>query len=87
MNRVQNVVVSTFFWMVAAFVTMSLSGCLKGEFDAPPTGGTDPQIESTQIVSLTEVMAKFYVAGKYTPITLDKYLKAVVVAKQIRQFL
>ncbi len=80
MIRVQNVIVSSFFLVVAAFATISLSGCLKGEFDAPPTGGTDPQIEATQIVSLTEVMSKFYVAGKYTPINLDKYVQAVVVA-------
>jgi len=80
MIRVQNVIVSSFFLVVAAFATISLSGCLKGEFDAPPTGGTDPQIEATQIVSLTEVMSKFYVAGKYTPISLDKYVQAVVVA-------
>ena len=57
-----------------------LSGCLKGEFDTPPTGGSDPEIPAEQIVSLTEVMSKYYVAGKYTAIDLDKYVKAVVVA-------
>jgi hypothetical protein len=58
---------------------LTTSGCLKGEFDAPPIQGSDPNISEDQIVSLTEVMAKF-VSGKYTPIALDKYLKAVIVA-------
>jgi Family of unknown function (DUF5689) len=67
--------------VVLSFSSMFiLSGCLKGEFDTPPTGGSDPEIPAEQIVSLTEVMSKYYVAGKYTAIDLDKYVKAVVVA-------
>jgi hypothetical protein len=54
--------------------------CLKGEFDAPPTGGNDPQVPAEQIISLQEVMAKYYTAGKYTNIDIDKHIKCVVVA-------
>ncbi len=59
---------------------LAISGCLKGDFDQPPTGGVDPAISADKIVTLTEVMNTFYTAGQYTTITLDKYLKAVVVA-------
>lgn len=63
------------------FVTISaIQSCLKGEFDAPPTGGKDPEIPADQIISLQEIMSKYYTAGKYTNIDLDKYIKAVVVA-------
>jgi DNA/RNA endonuclease YhcR with UshA esterase domain len=54
-------------------------GCRKGEFDAPPIQGTDPEIATDQIVSLQDVLAK-YIVGKFTQVAMDKYLKAVVVA-------
>jgi hypothetical protein len=76
----QTVPARYFFYVCFSFIVVGLGGCLKGEFDTPPTGGNDPEIASNQIVSLTEVMATYYIAGKYTPIDLDKYVQAVVVA-------
>ncbi len=65
--------------LVIAFTSMVIAGCVKEDFDAPPSGGVDPDISADQIVSLTDVMAKF-VPTKYTKIGLDKYVKAVIVA-------
>ena len=60
--------------------TALLQACLKGELDTPPTGGNDPQIPADQIISLQEIMSKFYTPGKYTNIDIDKHIKCVVVA-------
>ena len=76
----KSIVIKTFIIALSFSSMFILSGCLKGEFDTPPTGGSDPEIPAEQIVSLTEVMSKYYVAGKYTPIDLEKYIKVVVVA-------
>ena len=76
----KSIVIKTFIVALSFSSLFILSGCLKGEFDTPPTGGSDPEIPADQIVSLTEVMSKYYVAGKYTAIDLDKYVKGVVVA-------
>jgi hypothetical protein len=76
----KSIVIKTFIVALSFSSLFILSGCLKGEFDTPPTGGSDPEIAAEQIVSLTEVMSKYYVAGKYTAIDLDKYVKGVVVA-------
>ncbi len=76
----KSIVIKTFIVALSISSLFILSGCLKGEFDTPPTGGSDPEIPADQIVSLTEVMSKYYVAGKYTAIDLDKYVKGVVVA-------
>ncbi|MBK9735691.1 MAG: choice-of-anchor J domain-containing protein [Saprospiraceae bacterium] len=73
-------IIKKFTFLVLISVSIfALDGCIKGEFDAPPSGGVDPNISADQIVSLTEVMTK-YVAGKFTLLGLDKYMKAVVVA-------
>lgn len=66
------------FSFLAAIITMS--GCLKGDFDSPPTGGVDPDISVDKITTLTEIMSTYYVAGQYTTIPLDKYIKGIVVA-------
>ncbi|MBK7635265.1 MAG: hypothetical protein IPJ13_14020 [Saprospiraceae bacterium] len=60
--------------------TALLQACLKGELDTPPTGGNDPQIPADQIISLQEIMSKFYTPGKYTNIDIDKHIKCVVIA-------
>ena len=67
------------FLSILAISTVMLNGCIKGEFDTPPTTGVDPEIAASEIVSLKDVMAK-YVPGAYTQIGLDKYLQGVVVA-------
>jgi hypothetical protein len=70
-------------WALALSMPMliiTLMGCLKGDFDSPPSGSKDPSIPNDQIVTLTDVMTKYYTAGKYTSIDLDKYIKGVVVA-------
>jgi hypothetical protein len=69
------------FFVLTLLLSLTASySCLKGEFDTPPIMGSDPSdITPDQIVSLTDVMKKF-VPGKITPIAIDKYLKAVVVA-------
>ena len=51
--------------------TALLQACLKGELDTPPTGGNDPQIPADQIISLQEIMSKFYTPGKYTNFDID----------------
>ena len=77
MKSVFSKILFSFIFLAAV---LAISGCLKGDFDQPPTGGVDPAISADKIVTLTEVMNTFYTAGQYTTITLDKYLKAVVVA-------
>jgi hypothetical protein len=67
-------------FIMSVLGTALLQACLKGEFDAPPTGGNDPQIPAEQIISLQEIMSKYYTPGKYTNIDIDKHIKCVVVA-------
>jgi hypothetical protein len=47
-------------FIMSVLGTALLQACLKGEFDAPPTGGNDPQIPAEQIISLQEIMSKYY---------------------------
>lgn len=75
----KSLIFKSLFLILGIVAVLSISSCIKEDFDAPPTTGSDPDIAADQIVSLNEVFAK-YVPGAYTPIALDKYLKAVVVA-------
>ena len=56
---------------------ISLSSCLKGEFDVPPSN--IPEIKEEQIISFDKLFEKLAV-GKVTAIQEDKYLEALVVA-------
>ncbi|MBC7883921.1 MAG: choice-of-anchor J domain-containing protein [Saprospiraceae bacterium] len=75
----KSLIVKSIFIILSIVSIAGITGCLKGEFDTPPAGGADPDISADEIVSLTEVFAK-YVPGQYSPIGIDKYLKALVVA-------
>lgn len=57
--------------------TLFISGCLKGDFDAPPTN--IPEIKDEQIISFDKMFEKLAV-GKVTNFAEDKYLEALIVA-------
>ncbi len=57
--------------------TLFISGCLKGDFDVPPTN--IPEIKDDQIISFDKMFEKLAV-GKVTNIGEDKYLEALIVA-------
>jgi hypothetical protein len=57
--------------------TFLISGCLKGDFDAPPTN--IPEIKDDQIITFDKMFEKLAV-GKVTNIQEDKYLEGLIVA-------
>lgn len=80
MNFMKRFLRLSVYVLFSVVLVITLDSCLKGEFDTPPTGGSDPEINESEIVSLQQVMATYFVPGKYTTIDLDKYIKGVVVA-------
>ncbi|MBK9254184.1 MAG: choice-of-anchor J domain-containing protein [Saprospiraceae bacterium] len=61
--------------LISFVFSIAFFSCLKGDFDAPPSGF--PEIPQEKIVSLNEVMA--LIQSGATKIDLDKYLEVVVV--------
>lgn len=55
------------------------SSCVDREFDEPPVNGEDPNIDPSEIVTISELM-DIYQRGEFNPINLDKYLSVLVVA-------
>ena len=68
-------------WMLFCLVAfITISSCVKENFDSPPRDGVDPEIRTDQIISLPELLSQFYIPGKFVEITVDKYLKGIVVS-------
>jgi hypothetical protein len=63
--------------LVSIFFTVILSGCIKGEFDKPPTDF--PEISKDQIISFDKLFEKLKTTA-VTPIQEEKYIEALVVA-------
>ncbi|MCZ2101093.1 MAG: DUF5689 domain-containing protein [Chitinophagales bacterium] len=63
--------------IVVLITIFNLSGCLKDDFDTPPTN--IPEIKDEQILTFDQMFEKL-VTGKITNIQEDKYLEALVVA-------
>ncbi|MCZ2339341.1 MAG: DUF5689 domain-containing protein [Chitinophagales bacterium] len=57
--------------------TFFVSGCLKGDFDSPPSN--IPEIKADQIMTFDDLLAKIEV-GKINNVNEDKYLEGLVVA-------
>lgn len=65
------------FALFIVITMFSISGCLKGDFDTPPTN--IPEIKDEQIITFDKMFEKL-VANKVTNIQEEKYLEALVVA-------
>jgi len=64
--------------IAAIILAVGINSCVKQEFDEPPTGGTDPIMEGTQI-GIADLKA-MYVAGTFTPIVQNYYIRGTVIA-------
>ena len=56
-----------------------VSSCLDRDFDEPPVGTGDPDIDASQIISVEELL-EVYQNGLVTEIAMDKYISVVVTA-------
>ena len=61
------------------FLTVGLASCIKDKYDAPPTGGTDPDIT----VNFTIQQLKTMYAGTIMRITDSLVISGVVTADEI----
>ncbi|NNE27818.1 MAG: hypothetical protein HKN09_13310 [Saprospiraceae bacterium] len=68
---------NTFIGLLLA--TIFLGSCVDREFDTPPINGEDPNIDASEIVTIQSIK-DLAVPGGFVQLSLDKYLKAVVVA-------
>ncbi len=67
----------SFLALAIIFTIYAITGCLKGDFDNPPSN--IPEIKNEQIWTFDQMLGKI-VTGKITNIQEDKYLEALVVA-------
>lgn len=63
--------------LAVLFSMFHVTGCLKGDFDTPPSN--IPEIKNEQIITFDQMFEKL-VTGKITSINDDKYIEALVVA-------
>lgn len=75
---------NSFLYLIFALaLTVGLPyGCVDNDFDEPPTapaGGEDPDIDASQIVSVSEVLAS-WIPGDFVEFTEEQYMQAVVIA-------
>lgn len=70
-------VVKSIIFFLTFSSLVSLSSCLKNEFDSPPTN--IPEIKDEQIITFDELLTNLKV-GTVTTLQEDKYLEALVVA-------
>lgn len=70
-------ILKSFIFCFTLWSIATLSGCLKGEFDAPPSN--IPAITDDQIITFDKLFEKL-ATGKVTNIGEEKYLEALVVA-------
>ncbi len=66
-----------FLFVTGIAVLFSILGCVKGDFDAPPTGF--PEISEDQVITFDKLFEKLKTTS-VTPILEEKYIEAVVVA-------
>ena len=67
-------------WVLLSFTTLIfVSSCVDRDFDAPPVlEATDPDIDESDIISIADVKAMK--SGDFTQLSLDKYIRATIVA-------
>ncbi len=70
-------ILKSIVFSISIFAISFLSGCLKGEFDTPPSNLV--QITDEQIISFDKLFEKLEI-GKVNNIGEEKYLEALVVA-------
>lgn len=70
-------ILKSFIFSISIFTLLSISGCLKGEFDTPPSNLVT--ITDEQIISFDKLFEKLE-TGKVNNIGEEKYLEALVVA-------
>lgn len=70
-------ILKSLFFFFSLSVLVSISSCLKDEFDAPPTNIAE--IKEDQIISFDKLFEKLKV-GTVTAIQEDVYLEALIVA-------
>ena len=68
---------SSWLSLIVVITLFNLSGCLKDDFDNPPTN--IPEIKDEQIITFDQLLEKL-TPGKITNIQEDKYLEALVAA-------
>ncbi|HMQ07397.1 MAG TPA: DUF5689 domain-containing protein [Saprospiraceae bacterium] len=62
-------------WMLI----LCLSACVDTQFDEPPSGGRDPNIDPANITTL-EVVLQQWIPGEFVELGIDQYIQAIVVA-------
>ncbi len=73
----RSLIIRSLFLITGFCAVITITGCLKGEFDAPPTGF--PEITSDKILTFDKLFEKLKTTS-VTPILEEKYLEALVVA-------
>lgn len=69
----------SWFYAVALMAAVALGGCIHDEFDAPPGGGSDPDVDATLIRDIADIKA-LYTGGDAVEITDSVFISGIVTA-------